>query len=118
MYPGRYAKVRDGHRSPSQERLNTQPIIHRCMSSKTISLERSAYDKLRAAKRPKESFSDVVSRVLEPNRPSLTALAGFLTPDEGKAVRDTIQEMRIQDDQLQKERLDRWRRPHGRRRGQ
>jgi putative antitoxin of VapBC-like toxin-antitoxin system len=39
------------------------------MATKTISLELDAYEKLRAAKKPGESFSAVVRRVEFPNSP-------------------------------------------------
>ncbi len=85
------------------------------MSSRTISLEKSAYEKLRAAKLRSESFSDVVARILEPDRPSLTALAGFLTPGEAKGVRAAVWRLRSEDVPLDRERLARWGTPHGRR---
>jgi len=85
------------------------------MSSRTISLHKSAYEKLRAAKQPKESFTDVVNRVLEPSRPSLTALAGFLTQKEAKEVRSTIRRLRSEDAVIDRERLARWGSSHGRR---
>ena len=37
------------------------------MATKTISLELDAYEKLRASKRPGESFSQVVRRAIFPN---------------------------------------------------
>lgn len=39
-----------------------------CMATKTISLELDAYDKLRAAKRGRESFSSVVRRAVIPGK--------------------------------------------------
>lgn len=37
-----------------------------CMATKTISLEIDAYEKLKASKRPGESFSNVVRRAMFP----------------------------------------------------
>jgi predicted CopG family antitoxin len=44
----------------------------KCMATKTISLELDAYERLRAAKGPGDSFSDVVRRAIFP-KPALTA---------------------------------------------
>ncbi len=40
-----------------------------CMATKTISLELDAYERLRASKRPGESFSGVVRRAVFPDSP-------------------------------------------------
>jgi len=40
-----------------------------CMPTKTISLELDAYERLKAAKGPGDSFSDVVRRATFPKRP-------------------------------------------------
>jgi len=39
-----------------------------CMATKTITLELDAYEKLRAAKRGRESFSSVVRRAIIPGK--------------------------------------------------
>ena len=44
----------------------------RIMSTKTISLETDAYQLLKREKQPKESFSQVVRRIIR-DRPALTA---------------------------------------------
>lgn len=44
----------------------------KCMATKTISLELDAYERLKAAKGPGDSFSDVVRRAIFP-KPALTA---------------------------------------------
>lgn len=64
------------------------------MSSRTVSLEVSAYERLRAAKRPGESFSETINRILLDSRPSFRVLAGVLPPREALAVRRAIAEMR------------------------
>ena len=40
-----------------------------CMATKTISLELDAYERLKAAKGPGDSFSDVVRRATFPKKP-------------------------------------------------
>jgi predicted CopG family antitoxin len=64
------------------------------MGSRTVSLEDSAYARLRAAKRPGESFSVTINRVLEGSRPTFRALSGFLSRKDARLVRETIQRMR------------------------
>jgi hypothetical protein len=56
-----------------------------CMSTKTISLKREAYDRLRGARRyPEESFSEVVMRATWPED-SLTARELLFLLKHGRA---------------------------------
>jgi len=55
-----------------QFEMNGNPMHDSCMATKTISLELDAYEHLKAAKGPGESFSDVVRRATFRKRP-LTA---------------------------------------------
>jgi predicted CopG family antitoxin len=83
--------------------------------SKTVSLESSAYERLRAAKAPDESFSETVNRILADSRPSYRVLAGVLTTPEAKDVRTAIRQMRAQEVKAERVRLGEWRRRSGRR---
>ncbi len=64
------------------------------MPTKTITLELDAYEKLKAAKRGRESFSAVVRRCIIPNGPktgqallhSLRTRTAFLTEEELDAI--------------------------------
>ena len=61
-----------------------------CMATRTITLELDAYEKLRAAKRGRESFSSVVRRCILPDGPKtgkalldyLRARTAYLTEEE------------------------------------
>jgi predicted CopG family antitoxin len=64
------------------------------MPSRTVSLETSAYERLRAAKRPGESFSDAINRILEDSGPSFRVLAGIFTVDDSRKIRRAIAAMR------------------------
>lgn len=70
------------------------------MVSKTISLERSAYEKLKAAKRDGESFSDVVHRLLG-DKPSLTEFSSLLPRKATEELAEAIAEMRREEMELQ-----------------
>ena len=79
--------------------------MHRCMGTKTISLEDSAYETLKAAKRPGESFSDVVHRVVGPREPSLLAFTRLLDRRAADEVAEVIARMREQDIEVQRRRV-------------
>ena len=72
------------------------------MGSKTISLEDSAYNKLRAAKRSGESFSDVIHRLLGKGEPSLMEFTRLADRQVVDKVADAVSRMRQEDIELQK----------------
>ncbi len=63
------------------------------MSTKTITLSEDAYERLKALKEERESFSEVVRRVTK--RRSLLEFAGILTKEEADQVKTTIREGRL-----------------------
>jgi len=79
--------------------------IHRCMGTKTISLEDSAYSKLKAAKRPGESFSDIVHRILGSREPSLLEFTKLLDRKASEELVRTIARMREEDVALQRRKM-------------
>ncbi len=60
--------------------------------TRTISLTREAYERLRARKGPNESFSDVILRLTA--RKPLGEAAGMLSKSSVKAIREAIDETR------------------------
>jgi predicted CopG family antitoxin len=77
------------------------------MGSKTISLEDSAYMKLKAAKRPGESFSDVIHRILVDREPSFSDFQGLLDRKATDRLAEAIARMKREDIEAQKRRLSR-----------
>ena len=75
------------------------------MGTKTISLEDSAYSRLKAVKRPGESFSDVVNRVLGSSEPSFLDFRGLLHGGSGDRLAETVARMKREDVQAQKARI-------------
>ncbi len=75
------------------------------MGSKTISLEDAAYAKLKAAKRPGESFSDVVHRLLGGTEPSFSIFRGFLDKEAAEDLATVIARLREEDIEIQRRRL-------------
>ena len=57
------------------------------MGSRTVSLETSAYERLKAAKTPGKSFSEPIHRIRAPSRPAYRQLSGLLTPSETKRLK-------------------------------
>ncbi len=71
------------------------------MSVKTITVTIEAYRKLRRAKRPGESFTDVINRIM--GGPSVLELAGILDDEAGARMEEAIQEIRRDfDDRLER----------------
>lgn len=67
------------------------------MGFKTISLNDTVYRKLKAEKRPGESFGDAITRLLEAKQPPLMKYAGAwkpLPPKELVAIRARIDRLR------------------------
>lgn len=64
------------------------------MGRRTVSLDGSTYERLKAAKRPGESFSMTVHRILEWSRPTYRSLAGTLTGTEARGVWAAVRRMR------------------------
>ena len=83
--------------------------IHRCMGTKTISLEDSAYSKLRAAKRQGESFSDVIHRIVGSREPSLLEFTELLDKKASEDLARAIARMRDEDITLQRRKMARGR---------
>ena len=77
------------------------------MGSKTISLEDSAYEKLKSAKKPGESFSEAIHRLLEGREPSFLDFVGILDRKTAEGVAEVIAQMREEDLRILKRRLAR-----------
>lgn len=84
-------------RPHSSKGLSARVHMHRCMGTKTISLEDSAYAKLKAAKRPRESFSDVVHRLLGDRQPSFSDFRGLLDRKSAEQLAAAVARMRAED---------------------
>ncbi|MCI4351940.1 MAG: antitoxin VapB family protein [Thermoplasmata archaeon] len=67
------------------------------MTTTTISLERSAYELLRARKKPDESFSEELHRLLGSASPELKGFLDIVPPEDGPAIADAIETIRAQD---------------------
>ncbi|MBN2230667.1 MAG: antitoxin VapB family protein [Candidatus Thorarchaeota archaeon] len=62
------------------------------MGSKTISVSDEAYSRLKARKKPGESFSDTINRLTERKR--LSEIAGILDEEDIKVIQEAIASIR------------------------
>ena len=77
------------------------------MATTTITLERSAYELLKASKRPGESFSEEVQRLLGSGRPSLSSFLELFSKEDAEAIGSVIGQLRDEDIALERKRLTR-----------
>ena len=77
------------------------------MGRKTISLENSAYSKLKAAKISGESFSDVIHRLLYRDEPSLLEFSRLLSKEAAYQVAEAVMLMRSDDLKAQRQKEER-----------
>lgn len=70
------------------------------MGTTTISLERSAYELLKARKLPDESFSEEVVRLLGGSTPSLRGFLEIVSKEDGIPIADAIAAIRAEDLEL------------------
>ncbi len=61
------------------------------MASKNISLRRDVYEKLRVEKRPDESFTDVIDRLLRWGKPPLTRFSGTISEATARRMEDALE---------------------------
>ena len=65
------------------------------MATKNIAISEEAYQRLKALKRPGESFTDLIERMTR-NR-GILELSGVLSAAEASAVRDRIETVRAEE---------------------
>ena len=64
------------------------------MSTKTISIKTTAYERLRQRKKPRESFTDVINRLTE--KKSLMEFAGILSDEDANRIEESIRKIRVE----------------------
>jgi len=62
------------------------------MATKNIAISEEAYQRLKALKRPGESFTEVIERVTRSR--GILDLTGVLSKEQGRAVSEEVREMR------------------------
>ncbi|MFZ1023485.1 MAG: antitoxin VapB family protein [Thermoplasmata archaeon] len=85
------------------------------MTTTTISLERSAYELLKARKKPDESFSEELHRLLGSASPDLKGFLDIVSIQDGRTIADAIEAIRAQDFDEELKKANRGRKRYGRR---
>jgi predicted CopG family antitoxin len=85
------------------------------MTTTTISLERSAYELLRSRKKPDESFSEELHRLLGSASPDLKGFLDIVSAEDGQTIANAIDAIRFQDIEQERTKASRGKQRHGRR---
>ncbi|MCI4373723.1 MAG: antitoxin VapB family protein [Thermoplasmata archaeon] len=85
------------------------------MTTTTISLERSAYELLKAHKKAEESFSEAVHRLLGGASPDLRGFLDIVPLEDGATIAAAIESIREEDLNQEQTKARRGRQKHGRR---
>lgn len=85
--------------SPTAAPVDRWPCTHGnwAMSTTTVSLERSAYDPLRALRKQRESLAEETLRLLGPNPPELKEFLTLMSAADATVVADRIEAARAED---------------------
>ncbi len=67
------------------------------MGRKTVSLDAATYALLKASKRPGESFSDVIRRLLAREEPSLSVFRHLFDREAAEELAEVVRRMREED---------------------
>lgn len=63
------------------------------MVSKNISIRKNVYEKLRSEKRPDESFTDVIERLLKSGKPPLSRFSGTISGKTADRMEKGLKEL-------------------------
>ncbi len=75
------------------------------MATKTISITKSAYDRLKVLKKERESFTDVINRIT--GKRKLEDFHGILSRETADKIEEAINESRKQNRKLDEARMKR-----------
>ncbi|MBI2207964.1 antitoxin VapB family protein [Candidatus Woesearchaeota archaeon] len=75
------------------------------MATKTISIAKSAYDRLKVLKKERESFTDVINRIT--GKKNLMDFYGVLNRSTADKIEEAIKESRKQNRKLEEARMKR-----------
>ena len=75
------------------------------MATKTISITKGAYDRLKILKKERESFTDVINRITK--KKDLMDFYGIWSESTASKIENAILDSRKQNRKLSKERLER-----------
>ena len=74
------------------------------MASRNVALQEATYERLKAARRQGESFTEAVDRLLAGKEPSLLDFVGLIPRKDAEELARTVEAMRKEDMELERRR--------------